>query len=399
MRAFSRIGWLSAVLVAACGPSVEVPDAASTPDAVAAEPDAHEVAAPDAGPWLVTGWTGGGPSQGVDIGPSLRFRGIPYAAPPLGELRFAPPAPVTPWTTPVDASGPGSKCFQSGSGEDYLGSEDCLHVNVWTPSLTGARPVMVFIHGGAFVAFSASDPLLDATRLAEDGDVVVVSMNYRLDVLGFLAHPALAGAGETTGNWGFLDQQAALRWVRANAAHFGGDPSNVTIFGESAGGVSVGLHLVAAGSEGLFERAISQSGPWIWNARTRAEAEATGESLVASLGCAGDVAACLRSAAPDALLGGLVWPSTPGSLFNRTGGILTRPTVDGVVFDVQPRDRLRAGTTEDVPVILGTNTDEGTFFHGAVIGMEVADEAEYRAALARTDSPGPDATHVDAIVA
>lgn len=398
------IAWLGIVMsIGACHDAQTTGDvgldAAARLDAGAEDAGAPDAGPPDAGPVVVLAETEDGPVRGLDRGRSQVFRGIPYAAPPLGPLRFAPPTPHEPWATPLDATGPGTACFQAGTGEGFVGSEDCLHVNVWTPALAGSRPVMVFIHGGAFVSFSASEPIFDPTRLAEDGDVVVVSINYRLDVLGWLAHRSLASADQSTGNWGLLDQQAALRWVRANAAHFGGDPRNVTIFGESAGAVSVGAHLVAAGSEGLFDRAIAQSGPLTWRSRERAEAEAQGEEIAATLGCTGDVPACLRSASPEALLGALSWPSEPGSLFNQVGGILTRPTVDGVLLGAQPLSLFRSGATVDVPIIYGANTNEGTLFHGALFGTEVADEAEYRAALARSDMLGFDATAVDAIVA
>ncbi len=404
MRAPGYLGSFGLLLaLAACdgtGPGADAgaPDVGAPDTDVIVDAGPADAGPPDAGPVYVMASTEEGPVRGLDRGTSLVFRGVPYAAPPLGARRFAPPAPAESRTAPLDATGPGTSCFQ-GSGSSFSGTEDCLHVNVWTPALTGTRPVMVFIHGGAFVSGTASEPVLDATHIAEDGDVVVVSMNYRLDVLGFLAHPAVAGADESTGNWGILDQQAALRWVRANAAHFGGDPSNVTVFGESAGAISVGLHLVAAGSETLFERAIAQSGPLTWRLLERAEAEAHGESVASALGCTGDVAACLRSATPEALFGALEWPNEPGSAFNQVGGVLTRPTVDGVLFDMQPLARVRAGTTRDVPIVYGANTNEGSVFHGAFFGTEVADEAAYRAALARTDMLGLDASEVDEIVA
>lgn len=391
---------LSLALLGACGGPAPAPVDADVADTGLADEDAGpgDTGPPDAGLVRVTADTQSGPVIGVDRGGLLVFRGIPYAAPPTAERRFAAPEPVEPWSTPVDATGPGTSCFQGGDGS-FSGSEDCLHVNVWTPSLTGARAVMVFIHGGAFTSFSASEPAFEPAHLAEDGDVVVVSINYRLDELGWLAHPSLGGSGETTGNWGFLDQQAALRWVRENAAHFGGDPTNVTVFGESAGAMSVGLHLIAAGSETLFERAMAHSGPAVWTIRTRAEAEARGAVVAESLGCSGDVAACLRGASAESLLDAVPDPHEVGGLINQTGGILTRPTLDGVVFDAQPLAAFRAGATRDVPIVYGTNTDEGSVFHGAVFGTRVPDEAAYRAALGRLDFLGIDASHVDAIVA
>ena len=189
------------------------------------------------------------------------FAGIPYAAPPVGPLRWQPPAPVPSWDGFRDATRPGPMCIQDVSNDvdGRRTSEDCLTLNVWTPPPSDEpRPVMVWIHGGSFV--NGSGDIYNARRLASRGDIVVVTINYRLGALGFLAHPALGPAGDV-GNYGLADQQAALRWVHDNIAGFGGDPSKVTIAGESAGGMSVCDHLVAPGSEGLFSAAIIQSGP------------------------------------------------------------------------------------------------------------------------------------------
>ena len=189
------------------------------------------------------------------------FAGIPYAAPPVGAAALAAACSGAGWTGFRDATRPGPRCIQD-VGNDVDGrdtSEDCLTLNVWTPPPSGEpRPVMVWIHGGGFI--NGSGDIYNARRLASRGDVVVVTINYRLGALGFLAHPALGPAGDV-GNYGLADQQAALRWVHDNIAGFGGDPDKVTIAGESAGGMSVCDHLVAPGSEGLFSAAIIQSGP------------------------------------------------------------------------------------------------------------------------------------------
>src|SRR4051794_22375357 len=180
------------------------------------------------------------------------FRGVPYAQPPLGELRLRGPVDVEPWTGVRPAHefacwAPQAPPATTLSGErPGTQAEDCLALNVWTPGTEGARPVMVWIHGGGFINGSGASGLYDGSRLAARGDVVVVTVNYRLGVLGFLAHRELTDddAGGAAGNWGLQDQVAALRWVRDNIASFGGDPGNVTIFGESAGGMSVADLLV-----------------------------------------------------------------------------------------------------------------------------------------------------------
>jgi len=202
-----------------------------------------------------------GPVRGTVTSEYRTFQGIPYAAPPVGELRWRPPQPPERWSTPRDATTPGSRCPQLASAElGFPGSvdEDCLYLNVITPRSARPgqlRPVMVWVHGGAFLWGAGSD--YDARRLAVGGDVVVVTVNYRLGLLGFLGHPSLEGSG----NFGLQDQQAALRWVRRNAAAFGGDPGNITVFGESAGALSVCAQLASPASGGLFHRAVMQSGP------------------------------------------------------------------------------------------------------------------------------------------
>ena len=195
-------------------------------------------------------------TDGVDV-----FLGVPFA----GAARFAAPVPPEPWTGvrpavdfgPIAPQGAGAH-FQRADLEQ---AEDCLSLNVWTPAADdGDRPVLVWIHGGAFRQGSGASPLYDGARLASRGDVVVVTINYRLAALGFLSHPDVAVDGGPSGNWGLLDQVEALRWVRDNAAAFGGDPGNVTIFGESAGGASVLLLCTMPSARGLFHKAAAQSG-------------------------------------------------------------------------------------------------------------------------------------------
>ena len=227
----------------------------------------------------------GGLVRGADAAGVRSFLGLPYAAPPTGNLRWRPPQPAAAWSGVRDATKFGPSCPQSTVGNPFLPpgpiSEDCLYLNVYTPashsSGGGGRPVLVWIHGGGLVQDGARN--YDGTKLAADG-AVVVTINYRLGALGFLAHPALASRpGGAAGNYGLMDQQAALRWVQRNIAHFGGDPRNVTIAGQSAGGLSVLAQMVSPGARGLFQRAIVQSGTFALNQQPLATAEAAGDDV------------------------------------------------------------------------------------------------------------------------
>src|SRR3984885_6148143 len=222
--------------------------------------------------------TAGGLVRGTSSSGVSTFLGLPYAAPPVGDLRWRPPAPAAGWRGIRDATQFGPSCPQAQVGNPLLPpgtiSEDCLYLNVYAPAVgsddQGGRPVLVWIHGGGLVQDGARD--YDGSKLAADG-VVVVTINYRLGALGFLAHPALASRpGGSAGNYGLMDQQAALRWVQRNIARFGGDPRNVTIAGQSAGGLSVLAQLVSPGARGLFQRAIVQSGAFALNQQPLATA-------------------------------------------------------------------------------------------------------------------------------
>ncbi|MDD9947087.1 MAG: carboxylesterase family protein [Myxococcales bacterium] len=323
------------------------------------------------------------------------FLGIPYAAPPVGPLRWKPPAPPTPWRGVRNATRPRSECPQLIPLLGYLGAEDCLYLNVWAPD-EGAEnlPVMVWFHGGAFKQGSAADPISNGARLARTQRVVVVGVNYRLGTLGFMAHPTLTSESGASGNWGVLDQQAALRWVRDNIRSFGGDPNSVTIFGESSGGDNVCTHMISPASRGLFHRGISQSGmcPSTWHDRdpTLAEAEDYGLEVAAQLGCAEppEALACLREASPRALVeaGNRTAPIQPGGVFyiEPPDYRAMAPNVDGVTI---PDDRAvlyESGDIADVPLIFGSNKDEGTLFHTPFFFAEPVDTPEaYRAALER----------------
>jgi para-nitrobenzyl esterase len=308
-------------------------------------------------PALVT--TASGVVRGV-LTPGLRFfGGIPYAAPPTGALRFAPPEPATSWHGVRDASEPGPRCMQDPQGDLEMGrnsSEDCLSLDVWTPSVTPSdvrRPVMVWIHGGAFINGSAG--VYHPKRLVTRGDVIVVALNYRLGALGFLAHPAL-GAGGDIGNYGLADQQAALRWVHDNIAAFGGDPDKVTIAGESAGGMSVCDHLVAPGSAGLFRAAIIQSGP-CQAQLALPEAQRASLSYARAAGCGNpaNAATCLRRL-PVGKLRKPVW-------YYRFGDdSLSGPVTGTAVLPVDPMRAFAAGSQARVPVLIGTTHDEFTLF-------------------------------------
>ena len=234
------------------------------------------------------------------------FEGIPYAAPPVGEGRWAAPAPVQRWSAPRDATRFGADCVQNAVPGDVSHgapmAEDCLFLNVWTPKpAAGAKlPVMVWIHGGGFVAGSGALAPTDGTQLAKR-DVVVVTFNYRLGRFGFFAHPALQGS-----NWGLMDQIAALQWVKRNIAAFGGDPANVTLFGESAGGESVARLMASPVATGLFAKAITASGGGRDRWPTLAEAQAKSSAFAAKTG-AGDLAA-LRALPAETVRGGITIP-------------------------------------------------------------------------------------------
>ncbi|TYK46075.1 carboxylesterase/lipase family protein [Actinomadura decatromicini] len=321
------------------------------------------------------------------------FQGIPYAAPPEGDLRWASPQPAEPWRGVRDATKPGNRCAQAGGVIDEPSTaEDCLFLNVTTPRATGKRklPVMVWIHGNGFINGAAS--LYGARRLAAEGDVIVVSPNYRLGIFGFLTHPALdhGKARNLSGNFGLEDQQAALRWVRRNAAAFGGDPGNVTIFGESAGGTSVCAQLAAPTSAGLFHRAIVQSaqctgdkwspGPPTWFPLPRAVREENGLKAAAELGCAdpATAAACLRDKKDVSELAKL-----------SDVGVGSGPTVGGGFLPLSPERAFATGRFNRVPVMQGTTRDEHHLFTAAieVATEQVTTPESYREQLAALFSP------------
>jgi len=340
-------------------------------------------------------------SQGLELTPTegrvrgsttdgiRSFVGLPYAAPPVGDLRFSSPVAPAARSDIRDATIPGKSCTQNsplGTTVDTNSSEDCLTLNIWTPDrVDAALPVMVFIHGGGFTLGSGSDSTYEGSVLAKTQGVIVVTMNYRLGALGLLRHPAFAAEDAAAGNYAIADQRRALEWVRDNIKAFGGDAKNVTLFGESAGGISTCLHLISPPSRGLFHRAIMESGPCtLLPQSTAAAAEAQGKALADAVGCTGDdntIKSCLRSKPAGDLFNGL--PLRPGIILG--AGVLWFPTQDGVIVPDQPRNLFALGQSAPVPLIVGSNGDEGTLFLALSNGGNT--EAEARTALAGFFTP------------
>ncbi len=329
--------------------------------------------------------TESGPVSGtLEAGGSVRvYKGIPYAAPPVGPLRWRPPQPVAPWTGVRQATEFGPSCPQadrSAFSIERLGktSEDCLTLNVWAPVHPPGRrvPVIVWIHGGAFTQGSGSLAVYDGAALARRG-AVVVTFNYRLGPLGFFAHPLLSkeSSYDASGNYGLLDQLAALRWVKANIRGFGGSPDRITVAGESAGAVSIGCLLVSPQARGLFHAAILESGTAYGITRYLRDApageesmEQVGELIARRLGCdrEDDVLAALRSRSVDEIM----TASHPASPFFGEG-IRFAPVVDRWLIPDRPAALLAGRQQLKVPVLVGSNLDEGTIFVAALQGLDV----------------------------
>lgn len=312
------------------------------------------------------------------------FLGIPYAAPPVGELRFARAEPPEPWRGVREAKAFGSRCPQLDApalNTAASDNEDCLYLNVWTPAPVGGKqmPVMVFLHGGGHVNGSASEPepgtqsgvYYSGAELAQARDVVVVTLNYRLGVFGFLAHPRLLAEGSDSGNQGLWDQQYALQWVQHNIASFGGDPTQVTLFGQDSGGFDVCTHVASPTSVDLFSYAISQSSGCTTHQPLLADAERATEVLGSRLGCAADdLLNCLRRAAVTDLLSTAAIDSSFG------------PIVDGKFLPEQPRAIFDSAQTSRLPFLLGSNADEGTRYTTGVGNID--SEATFRSILAQS---------------
>ena len=315
--------------------------------------------------------------RGVWRGDQWSFSGIPYGRAPIGALRWRPPLKAESWSEIRDASTFGPVAPQSisvpgitspadpSSSEPH--SEDCLSLNVWTPALPDVptvqpgqgRPVMVFVHGGGFTSGSGSVFLYRGGQLVRNGDAVVVTINYRLGALGFLGHRGLGDPNGLVGNWGLQDQLAALRWVRDNIAVFGGDPSAVTIFGESAGGFSIAALLGMPAAKGLFRRAIVQSGGV--HVHSIGDAERSADRLAAVLG----IASCTREALEGIPSAELVAAAEEVGKRSPDPGMMPLPflpVVDGVLLPDNPLVAVANGAADDVDLLIGTNRDELTLF-------------------------------------
>lgn len=311
--------------------------------AVAASAAINEPVHLDAG--LVTGVSGASPEMRI-------FKGIPFAAPPVGDLRWRAPQAVAHWDGVRKADDFGATCMQNAGGNAARSSEDCLYLNVWTGAQSTAerRPVMVWIYGGGFNVGSASQPDYNGENLAKKG-AVVVTFNYRLGAFGFFSHPELTKESDRRGaaNFGMMDAIAALQWVQKNIAQFGGDPKRVTIFGESAGSAMVADLMASPQAKGLFHRAIGESSAWsistIGRMTRLADAEPMGVKLAETLGAKSLVD--LRAQPADAIL---------------KAGRGTGPVVDGWLLPDDVGNIFAEGKQNAVPVLVGSNQDEGTFF-------------------------------------
>ena len=322
--------------------------------------------------------TADGAVRGKAVAATDEFLGIPYAAPPVGALRWQSPRPAAPWHGVRQATSYAPHCPQPSSPFGMAStSEDCLYLNVFTPAHSNARnlPVMVWVHGGSLRTGESDD--YKPAGLVQNG-VVVVTINYRLGALGFLADAALASRPDgPSGDYGLMDQQAALRWVQRNIRGFGGDPGNVTLFGESAGGLSTLAQLASPGARGLFQRAIVESGTYQLTQQSLAAAESAGDTFGAKAGCSRDTvpthtAACLRRLPVSTILADQ----------NPVG---YTPDVDGAVLTQSIKTALASGRFNRVPVIIGTNHDEYRLFvAGAQFLGEKVTAANYQSMIGST---------------
>ncbi|XP_053479838.1 cAMP-regulated D2 protein [Ictalurus furcatus] len=327
--------------------------------------------------------TQSGPVRGLTLDKAHVFYGIPYAAPPVGPKRWAAPEPVSQWTKPYDATFPRPACIQVCAGEfseacPHKVSEDCLYLNVYVPvsvdlslKTTAQLPVMVWIHGGDFIAGSASKPLYDGRFISNYSNTVVVNVEYRLGAFGFLV-TGKDPERSAVGNYGILDQQAALRWVQNNIAAFGGDPVKVTLFGESAGAQSVCLHLMMQSSETLFRHATIQSQPFSIPLKSRWDATKLGRNFVKQTNCSASDIQCLRSLSTHTVLQAqvhagskIINPFRFLEVFETWG-----PHVDGELITEQPIAAFQKDHWQSYkPVIMGTTSEEGVIFvYGAFNG-------------------------------
>lgn len=298
--------------------------------------------------------TSTGAVTGSKSGEVWAWKGIPYAEPPVGALRWRAPAPKACWSGELVTQAFGPMCPQPESDGGVSGEEDCLTLNLWAREGLSGAPVLVFIHGGGNTQGSGSEGFYDGVELAARQGAVVVTFNYRLGALGFLNHAALDAESDAgvSGNYGLLDQGAALRWVQANVARFGGDPAKVLLFGESAGGQNTLLHVVSPASAGLFSAAMVESGGTY--DVTMAEGHLEMQQVVEAVAChtAADVAACLRGVSAEALV------KVPTAIGPLSRGLHYRPVIDGVLIPDEPMVMLEQGRFNKAPFAIGSNADE-----------------------------------------
>ena len=323
--------------------------------------------------------TGSGKLEGIYKNGLYIFKGIPYAAPPTNGSRWLPPQPVKPWTGIRQARVFGPIAPQNRVGINFLHdnpveelqSEDCLYLNVWTPYPDAShRPVLLWIHGGAFNVGSGSDPVYSGDNLAGRGDVVVVTINYRLGSLGFLHLDKVTGGRiPATGNEGILDQIAALQWVRDNIAWFGGDSNNITIFGESAGAMSIGCLLAMPQARGLFHKAILQSGSN--TVKSLYEAIQLTEQFLDILGIKPEDTETLKSVPVSRLISAQLKLAA----MLKVKGSIMEPVVDGKTLPEMPIDAVNHGSANKVALLIGTNLEEAKFMARMEPDMTKIDEA------------------------
>jgi para-nitrobenzyl esterase len=334
--------------------------------------------------------TTGGKLRGVASGGVSCFKGIPYGASTAGPNRFLPPAPAAPWSGVRGATAFGASAPQLPASTDPLGlwyntlepmSEDCLFLNVWTAGPAGKRPVMVWLHGGAWVSCAGTAPGFDGTVLARDGDVVVVTINHRLNLFGALRLDDPDERFAQSGNAGVLDMVAALRWVRDNAAAFGGDPGNVTIFGQSGGSAKVSALLACPAARGLFHKAIAQSCSGAARLAPPEEAAALAHGLAQKLGIGRPTAAALQAVPAEALI-----PLMKGM------PPVFRPVLDGVTFTANPFDPAAPAGAGDIPTLFGNAATECTLYMAANMANFSLDSEEVERRLARFLRTGAPAT-------
>lgn len=326
-----------------------------------------------------------GKLEGKEIDGVIAWKGIPYAKPPVGSLRFRAPERPDSWDGIRDAGSfspvapQTQREIMSFFGNDISNmSEDCLYLNLWSPAADDKkRPVLVWIHGGSFVSGSGSADWYDGATFAAQGDVVVVTINYRLGVFGFLHLGELGGEEYvTSGNCGLLDQVAALQWVRENIAAFGGDPDNVTVFGESAGAMSIGVLLGFPSAQGLFHRAILQSGTAAF-VHTSQTATKVAASLLAALQIEpANISKLVELPAEQLLQASNLLPSM--ALF---------PVIDGVSLPKHPLEAVAEGSAKDVTLLIGTNKDEYNIFSVFDPEWKEADESKVKALFEKTFGP------------